>query len=169
MQPFSCSSLESVRKQIKIRPGFTPQEDVRRFRSAKQVQMDANALPKGHIIGWAPPPQSTAASGSAEKPMSKSAKKNAKRREKKEEKKEDVPDNWDDDEDEGAGSVASNPKSTVDSGATTGQSTKTSLVNGQKQDTPNRAAAPEPDPASAVGASPAVDALTSKVDKLKVK
>lgn len=27
----------SVRKQIKIRPGFTPQEDVRRFRGTDQV------------------------------------------------------------------------------------------------------------------------------------
>ncbi|KAF9006449.1 hypothetical protein BDQ17DRAFT_1171441, partial [Cyathus striatus] len=45
----------SVRKQIKIRPGFTPQEDVKRFRGTKQAQMDATTLPKGHIIGWAPP------------------------------------------------------------------------------------------------------------------
>ncbi|KAG5637836.1 hypothetical protein H0H81_003041 [Sphagnurus paluster] len=92
----------TVRKQIKIRPGFTPQEDVRRFRGTRQAQMDATALPKGHIIGWAPPPQSTAVSGSA-KPLSKSAKKNAKRREKKEEKKkENVPDNWEEDEEDDA-------------------------------------------------------------------
>lgn len=129
--------------------------------------MDANALPKGHIIGWAPPPQSTAASGSAGKPMSKSAKKNAKRREKKEEKKEDVPDNWDD-EDEGDGSaVTSNPKSTTDSGAS--QSTKTSSGTDQKQDTSKREAAPKPDPAAVAGALPTVDALTSKVEKLRVK
>ncbi|KAJ7179184.1 hypothetical protein C8R46DRAFT_1028783 [Mycena filopes] len=88
----------TVRKQIKIRPGFTPQEDVRRFRGTKQTQQDANALPKGHIIGWAPPPTSQA-SGSATKPLSKSAKKNAKRREKKEDKKDEtVADNWEDDE-----------------------------------------------------------------------
>ncbi|KAJ7368227.1 hypothetical protein DFH08DRAFT_928474 [Mycena albidolilacea] len=59
----------------------------------KQAQQDANALPKGHIIGWAPPPTSQA-SGSAAKPMSKSAKKNAKRRE----KKEVVAENWEDDD-----------------------------------------------------------------------
>ncbi|KAJ7507728.1 hypothetical protein B0H11DRAFT_2153331 [Mycena galericulata] len=88
----------TVRKQIKIRPGFTPQEDVRRFRGTKQAQQDANVLPKGHIIGWAPPPSSQA-SGSATKPMSKSAKKNAKRREKKDDKKEElVAENWEDDE-----------------------------------------------------------------------
>ncbi|KAF8974252.1 hypothetical protein BDZ97DRAFT_1640019, partial [Flammula alnicola] len=90
----------TVRKQIKIRPGFTPQEDVRRFRGTKQAQMDVNVLPKGHIIGWAPPPTSMAASGSdGTKPLSKSAKKNAKRKEKREKEKVDVPDNWEDDDD----------------------------------------------------------------------
>ncbi|KAF9569035.1 hypothetical protein CPC08DRAFT_739448 [Agrocybe pediades] len=83
----------TVRKQIKIRPGFTPQEDVRRFRGTKQAQMDANALPKGHIIGWAPPPTSTASSAAnGAKPMSKAAKKNAKRKEKREKEKADGPD-----------------------------------------------------------------------------
>ncbi|EMD41068.1 hypothetical protein CERSUDRAFT_37833, partial [Gelatoporia subvermispora B] len=48
----------SVRKERKIRPGFTPQEDVRRFRGTRQQQMDSTALPKGHIIGWTPPPTS---------------------------------------------------------------------------------------------------------------
>jgi len=60
--------------------------------------MDANALPKGHIIGWVPP-------SSAPKPLSKSAKKNAKRKEKREEKKNSavdttVRDNWEDDDEE---------------------------------------------------------------------
>ncbi|KAF9498426.1 hypothetical protein BDN71DRAFT_1367117, partial [Pleurotus eryngii] len=44
----------TVRKQLKIRPGFTPQEDVRRFRGTRQAEMDARALPKGHIVGWVP-------------------------------------------------------------------------------------------------------------------
>ncbi|KAI0346757.1 hypothetical protein BDW22DRAFT_1366747, partial [Trametopsis cervina] len=48
----------TVRKEIKIRPGYTPQEDVSRFRGTRQKQMEATALPKGHIIGWAPPPTS---------------------------------------------------------------------------------------------------------------
>ncbi|KAF8897469.1 hypothetical protein BD779DRAFT_1667444 [Infundibulicybe gibba] len=66
---------------------------------SKQAQMDATSLPKGHIIGWAPPPTSNAAAGAGTKPLSKSAKKNAKRKEKREEKKEEpVPENWDDDE-----------------------------------------------------------------------
>jgi partner of Y14 and mago len=87
--------LTSVRKEIKIRPGFTPQEDVKRFRGTRQAQMDASALPKGHIVGWAPPTPKD----EANKPMSKSAKKNAKRREKRDEKKATViKDSWEDDD-----------------------------------------------------------------------
>ncbi|KAJ3811936.1 hypothetical protein F5876DRAFT_75351 [Lentinula aff. lateritia] len=98
--PESRRSDGSVRKQLKIRPGFTPQEDVRRFRGTKQTQADANALPKGHIIGWIPPSSKEA---DPSKPLSKSAKKNAKRREKKVSDKkadESVKDNWEDDDDD---------------------------------------------------------------------
>jgi len=94
--------------------------------------MDATALPKGHIIGWAPPPKSTAES--AAKPLSKSAKKNAKRREKKAEKKE-VPVDWEEEaEEETPSAVHANghaPKETVEANPT--------------QDTPNSAIAPETD------------------------
>lgn len=83
-----------------------------RFRGTRQTQQDSNALPKGHIIGWAPPPTSTA-SKSSTAGLSKSAKKNAKRKEKREVQKATgdaetkVKDNWeDDDEDEGADSGA---------------------------------------------------------------
>ncbi|KAF7797541.1 hypothetical protein EIP86_008741 [Pleurotus ostreatoroseus] len=97
----------SVRKEIKIRPGFTPQEDVQRFRGSKQVQMDANTLPKGHIVGWTPPSSSTAAkSAGSTAGLSKSAKKNAKRKEKRKEKAEEkVKDSWEDDDDDEAPSV----------------------------------------------------------------
>lgn len=105
-----------VRKEIKIRPGFTPQEDVSRFRGSRQKQMDSNALPKGHIIGWAPPPTSTApkATGAA---LSKSAKKNAKRKEKREAAKSEelnakIKESWeDDDEDEVAAGSGSKDSS----------------------------------------------------------
>ncbi|KAG1820259.1 uncharacterized protein BJ212DRAFT_1245840, partial [Suillus subaureus] len=50
--PESKRSDGTVRKQLKIRPGFTPQEDVSRFRGSRQQAMDATALPKGHILGW---------------------------------------------------------------------------------------------------------------------
>jgi len=93
----------SVRKQIRIRPGFTPQEDVGRFRGRNQTQMDAAALPQGYIIGWAPPPSSSSSSnansGGGGKVLSKSAKKNAKRREKKDGRKEAIRDDWEDEED----------------------------------------------------------------------
>lgn len=93
-----------MRKELRIRRGFTPQEDIRRFRGSKQQQLDANALPKGHIIGWAPPP-SAAESNEPAKPMTKSAKKNAKRKEKKVESKkpqteEAVPESWEDGDEE---------------------------------------------------------------------
>ena len=92
-----------MRKELKIRRGFTPQEDVRRFRGSKQQQMDAKALPKGHIIGWAPPSSATQAANEPAKPLTKSAKKNAKRKEKKAELKkpeEAVPESWDDDDED---------------------------------------------------------------------
>ena len=75
-----------VRKQIKIRPGYTPQEDVRRFRGTRQTQADVNALPKGHIIGWAPPPQAAPAAPASKAGLSKAQKKNEKRKEKRKEK-----------------------------------------------------------------------------------
>lgn len=96
------ASYLRVRKEIKIRPGYTPQEDVSRFRGSRQQQMDRSTLPKGHIVGWVPPSSATQAA----KPLSKSAKKNAKRKEKRDEKKSEeqtakIKDSWeDDDEDE---------------------------------------------------------------------
>ncbi|KAF8351526.1 hypothetical protein F5887DRAFT_1125689 [Amanita rubescens] len=91
----------SVRKELKIRKGFTPQEDVRRFRGSKQQQLDASALPKGHIIGWTPPTSSAAQADESTKPTTKSAKKNAQRKKKKAEKKQEVvPDSWDDGDEE---------------------------------------------------------------------
>jgi partner of Y14 and mago protein len=81
--------------------------------------MDINTLPKGHIIGWAPPSTTSAVKRSADKTSAdeetsadkktSAAKKNARRKEKKIEakkiaqqngKREDVPDNWEDDGDE---------------------------------------------------------------------
>lgn len=93
-------SARSVRKQIKIRPGFTPQEDIGRFRGSRQTQMDTNSLPKGHIIGWVPA-SSTTTVPAPKANLSKAAKKNEKRREKKKEKKdaEKVKDSWEDEED----------------------------------------------------------------------
>ncbi|KAG6820101.1 hypothetical protein H0H93_005413 [Arthromyces matolae] len=97
----------TVRKEIRIRRGFTPQEDVRRFRGTRQAQMDANTLPKGQIIGWTPP---AATDG---KPLSKAAKKNAKRREaKRETKKDEVPEDWDDDDVDDVKATEEKPQAT---------------------------------------------------------
>lgn len=87
------SRVISVRKEIKIRPGFTPVEDVATYRSTRVQQM-AKALPKGTVIGYTPPaadaaakpaPKPGAAAASAE--LSKAAAKNAKRAEKRKEKR----------------------------------------------------------------------------------
>ncbi|KIM29510.1 hypothetical protein M408DRAFT_328764 [Serendipita vermifera MAFF 305830] len=106
----------TVRKELKIRPGFTPQEDAVRFRGSRQQNAEQNTLPKGHIVGWVPPsseskakrggkPVASTSSGGArslealasgrletpsavQAPVSKSAKKNAKRSEKKKEEKQ---------------------------------------------------------------------------------
>ncbi|PBL02482.1 hypothetical protein ARMGADRAFT_1005845 [Armillaria gallica] len=140
----------TIRQQKKIRPGFTPQEDVRRFRGTKQAQMDANVLPKGHIVGWAPPP-STSNSGAGDKPLSKSAKKNAKRKEKREEKKSEIiKDSWEDD-DEGETPV----KETA---------TKTSATTSSASDSPGEAA-----PSMTTTESTSTDALASELEKLEVK
>ncbi|KAJ1311365.1 hypothetical protein OPQ81_009858 [Rhizoctonia solani] len=111
----------SVRKELKIRPGFTPQEDVGRFRGSRQQAADRSALPKGHIVGWVPPSSetkpkpkpkpgslaaATAAAAADTAGMSKAQKKNAKRSEKRAEKRNQtvvVKENWDDDDDDEAG------------------------------------------------------------------
>jgi len=132
----------TLRKQIKIRPGFTPQEDVRKFRGTKQAQMDSIALPKGHIIGWTPPPTSTAASGSTTASMSKAAKKNAKRREKKATApgEGEVKENWDDeDEDEGGSATKSTPAAAATT--TNAQVVKPTSEKGHSDTQPNWAEA----------------------------
>ncbi|KAK0486895.1 hypothetical protein EDD18DRAFT_1082058 [Armillaria luteobubalina] len=143
----------TLRKQIKIRPGFTPQEDVRRFRGTKQAQMDATALPKGHIVGWAPPP-STSTSGAGDKPLSKSAKKNAKRKEKREEKKNEIiKDNWEDD-DEGDTPV----KETT---------TKTSAMTSSTANSPGETVPSTT--TTTMTQSTSTDALASRLEQLEVK
>jgi len=103
--PESRRADGSVRKELKVRPGFTPQEDVKRFRGTRQTTRNATALPKGHIIGWVPPSSST--NGTKDKAsQSKSAKKNEKRKEKRNEKRDQdapVKDDWEDDDDDDVG------------------------------------------------------------------
>lgn len=107
--------------------------------------MDANALPKGHIIGWVPP-----SSAASNKPMSKSAKKNAKRKEKRAQEHAEagpVPDNWDDEEE-----------------VPTSKSAETTAVKGEKE-TP----ASTPAPKEEVPTEDSTKSLTEKMAKLDVK
>ncbi|KIP12807.1 hypothetical protein PHLGIDRAFT_27183 [Phlebiopsis gigantea 11061_1 CR5-6] len=136
----------TLRKEIKIRPGFTPQEDVSRFRGSRQQQMDRTSLPKGHIIGWAPP---SAASPAVTKPASKSAKKNAKRKEKRDEKRNEevatkIKDSWEDEDEDEAPAAASS------------------------KNTPKDAKSEGKDGAAAQ-ASEGEDALAEKLEKLDVR
>lgn len=144
-----------MRKERKIRPGFTPQEDVARFRSTRQQAIDARALPKGHIPGWAPP---GAAASEKKEPLSKNAKKNEKRKEKRKEKRQEaVQENWDSETDEDA---TANP---VDKVAQTSQvADGTTSPQGQKAQKEG-SAGPKVD-----GAESGVDTVVDKLDKLTV-
>ncbi|GAA6040419.1 hypothetical protein JCM8097_004537 [Rhodosporidiobolus ruineniae] len=108
----------SIRKEIKIRPGFTPVEDVLRYRTRGAIEAEQRRAVKGAVPGLTPP-AATAQVQAALSGMSRAQKKNAKRKEKrhdepaggaagsgdagrsaKKEEEEDVPDSWDADEDE---------------------------------------------------------------------
>ncbi|EFP87888.2 uncharacterized protein PGTG_14603 [Puccinia graminis f. sp. tritici CRL 75-36-700-3] len=105
----------TLRKEIKIRPGFTPQEDVSKFRSARQSDFEAKKLPKGSVVGLVRP--EVAVAQSALKGMSQAQKKNAKRKEKrkaenssKPEAEEKTPEQWDDaHDDDPRSSTGANP------------------------------------------------------------
>lgn len=160
------ASIYSVRKQIKIRPGFTPQEDIRRFRGSRQQQADATALPKGHIIGWTPPPTSTAPKpGAAAAPsaaQTKAAKKNEKRKEKRKEKRETekVKDSWEDEDEEVPGTGAQDGSHSADSpNWAAAPETKKSVAVREKADK-DKSATPTP----AEGG----EDLAEKLEKLEV-
>ncbi|KAL4075921.1 hypothetical protein V8B97DRAFT_2001926 [Scleroderma yunnanense] len=98
--PESRRADGSVRKQLKIRPGYTPQEDVSRFRGVRQKTIDAAALPKGHILGWVAPSSEQQQQKAKLPPPNKNAKRRANQRAKKAAEKEAaIKDNWEDDDD----------------------------------------------------------------------
>ncbi|KAH0840010.1 hypothetical protein J3R83DRAFT_972 [Lanmaoa asiatica] len=106
----------SVRKQIKIRPGFTPQEDISRFRGTRQQAMDATTLPKGHILGWVPPSSETQQKekGASAPPPNKNAKKRANQRARKAaDRSEAVKDSWEDEEDAESNSTGAQAPTTT--------------------------------------------------------
>ncbi|KAH9050089.1 hypothetical protein EDB84DRAFT_728520 [Lactarius hengduanensis] len=160
--PESRRADGSVRKERKVRPGFTPQEDVARFRSVRQQAVDARALPKGHIPGWSPPGAPTPEKKEAH---SKSAKKNEKRKEKRKEKlQETVRESWESEDDE---DVIASPASKDAEAVPTQAVDSTPSAPGQHtQNDPHEKAER---PASKI-ASPEseVDAVADKLDKLSV-
>ncbi|KAH8917204.1 hypothetical protein BT69DRAFT_1257438 [Atractiella rhizophila] len=89
----------TYRKELKIRPGFMATEDVAKFRSARQQDIDARQNAKGRVPGMVPGAGGTT---KVQVTLEGSAKKNQKRKEKRKEKKdeEDVPDAWDEEETE---------------------------------------------------------------------
>lgn len=46
-------SISRIRKELKIRPGFTPEEDIDRYRSTRQLQANARSATKPGIPGLA--------------------------------------------------------------------------------------------------------------------
>lgn len=129
--------------------------------------MDANSLPKGHIIGWAPPPSATkpgaaSGSGSGTAGLSKNAKKRQKQREKKAEALV-VKDNWDDEEEERANEAA--PGSAIKPTSTTITSDADNGSGGvQTSDQSNQAASAEADKKDE-----ATDELASEIERLEVR
>ncbi|GAA5829719.1 hypothetical protein JCM5353_005207 [Sporobolomyces roseus] len=105
----------TFRPEIKVRPGYTPQEDVSLFRSTKQKELDHHKATKGTVPGLKPNAMvqnalrgATQAGGGG---LSRSQKKNAKRKEK--ETGEEVKDSWDnDDEEEGESKSTTTGKET---------------------------------------------------------
>ncbi len=151
-----------MRKERKIRPGFTPQEDVARFRSARQQAVDARALPKGHIPGWVPPGAPTPEKKEA---LSKSAKKNEKRKEKRKDKLQEViRENWESEDDEDATAMPTSikvgaiPARAVDSTPSDPGEHVQSEPHGKTETTVSKSASPES----------GVDAVVDKLDKLSV-
>jgi len=146
-----------LRKERKIRPGFTPQEDVARFRSGRQQAVEARALPKGHIPGWA-----GAATPEKTEAQSKSAKKNEKRKEKRKEKRQEVVrENWESEDDE---DVIATPTGKA------AEAVPTQAADGTPS-TPGQHAQNDPhEKAEYTASSPesGVDAVADKLDKLSV-
>jgi len=113
----------SLRKELKIRPGFTPQEDVAVFRTSRQAAIDAR---KGQRIvpGWAPPEEPVTKPKPKPKPLGGGGAASSKASKDKQPKKKDekaatkkkptppevVKDSWEDEEEPQAGDVTGKVK-----------------------------------------------------------
>ena len=119
--------------------------------------MDANALPKGHIIGWTPPPAADR-SGAGPAALSKNAKKRQKQREKR---AEAIKDNWEDDDEPLNKSSDTSAGSFVAKTDAASDSNKSSAGTHTPEKPVNRAASPT--------TSQDDGGLANKLEKLEVK
>ena len=88
--------IDRLRKELKIRPGFTPQEDVGRFRGSRQKASETTNIPGSDRIQQPPKPDNPFASTpSSSNTKTKAQIKNEKRRANKKVNK-----NWDETDDE---------------------------------------------------------------------
>jgi partner of Y14 and mago protein len=123
--------------------------------------MDSNALPKGHIIGWTPPPTTTKpGAGSGSVPLSKNAKKRQKQKEKK---AEAVKDNWEDEDNPHSGEDAPITKQTTSTTKAASDAGKESSGT-HTPDQPNWAVAP-----TSEKQDDGADGLASELEKLEVQ
>jgi partner of Y14 and mago protein len=162
-----------LRKERRIRPGYTPQEDVSVFKTSRQAESERRALPKGHIPGWVP----RAATGEGQK-KSAAAKKNAKRREKKKEEK--VKENWEDEEEDVERAEGDTVKSEApgDSNAPDedwvegGKVAASEKTESKASGAPSKSDSPEPlskqDKGARAKTSSTVDGVASKLEELQV-
>ncbi|KAM0752499.1 hypothetical protein T439DRAFT_379548 [Meredithblackwellia eburnea MCA 4105] len=153
----------TFRKEIKIRPGFTPEEDVKRYRSQRMADDEARASTKGRIPGLAPAAAVQAALNGMG--MSKAQKKNAKRKEKRkegagedEDGEEETPDSWDADEEGSKPATAANGEK-VEPSVTSNSLPPPSPTTEAATATPP----PPPPPAPVVEDSKRVKAIKKKI------
>ncbi|KAN0063899.1 hypothetical protein ACQY0O_003505 [Thecaphora frezii] len=107
--PESRRADGSIRKERKVKPGFTPAEDVTRFRSSRQLDAERRKLPPGSVVGYSKPSTHLETAKAA---LSKSAKKNAKRKENRASASahQETPDAWDDQDQPPASASKSEPE-----------------------------------------------------------
>lgn len=135
--------MDSVRKELKIRPGFTPQEDVGRFRGSRQQASDQNdrfipgtTRPKAQPQSdnpFAAIPSSSTGTGN----KTKAQMKNEKRREKKKTTGSSTTKAWDESDDESDEGDIGEAFRAEDARRNTGPTTKDDKsVDGKKDDSP---------------------------------
>ncbi|GAA5899595.1 hypothetical protein JCM6882_001159 [Rhodosporidiobolus microsporus] len=162
----------SVRKELKIRPGFTPQEDVALYRSRGAVEAERRQATRGVVPGLRPGVGAAAqvqaalgATGGAAKKRSRGKKGGAKGEEKKRvEEEEDVPDAWD--AEESSPSTAT-PATAEPAAAASTSSSSSSAALPPPVPSASSTSAPPPPPTTAVAAAVGADAPLDPAEREK--